>query len=192
MNALGYILAGAAGFAAGAGVVYFAVYKPEKSMHEEELRDQAEYYHSKYEKKLSSIENRQEEIKEQGEMIRETQEKLEKLRTPYSTYSDFDSKEAYLASLQGPKEDPNVYDIDGREFVNGGITYEKVSLRVYEGDGTVTNCDGDTEEPVVGSDLIGVENLNRLIDGDETELYLRDDEHMVDYEIDKVEGTYVE
>ena len=82
-----------------------------------------------------------------------------------------------------------MYDISADDFINGALTYDKISLRVFIEDGTVVD---ENDEPVIGDDLIGIENLNRILDGDEDGLYLRDDERMIDYEVDKADGAYTD
>lgn len=174
------------GALAGAGATYYLVVKPERKRNEEEVKDIVDYYHKKNDR-LNKIEKKQKEIKAEGEMIRETQEKLKKLITPYNTFSDENEKEEYLATLESPKEDPEVYDISANDFINGALTYDKVSLRVFIEDGTVID---ENDEPVIADDMIGIDNLNRILDGEENELYLRDENNEVDYEIDVLNGSY--
>ena len=181
-------LAFVGGAIAGAGAAYVLLVKPEKERHEEEIKDIVEYYHGNTEKRLDDIKKRQEDLKAEGEMIRDAQDKLKKLATPYDTFSDEGmTAEEFRASLESPKEDPQVYDISADDFINGNITYEKVSLRLFEADGVVVD---ENDEPVIADDLIGIANLNRLVDGEEEGLYLRDDDKLIDYEIDRVEGAY--
>lgn len=187
-NKLGYILAFVGGAAVGAGAAYFAVKDKERKRADEEIKDTREYYRNKYSSR-EELNKRVEDIKAEGELIRETQKKFEKAITPYNTFSDEDEKEKYLATLESPKEDPHVYDISADDFINGALTYDKISLRVFIEDGTVVD---ENDEPVIGDDLIGIENLNRILDGTEDGLYLRDDERMIDYEVDKADGAYTD
>lgn len=187
-NKLGYILTFVGGAAVGAGAAYFVVKDKERKRADEEIRDTREYYHKKYSSR-EELNEKVEEIKAEGKMIRETQEKFEKAITPYNTFSDEEEKEEYLATLESPKEDPHVYDISADDFINGALTYDKVSLRVFVNDGTVVD---ENDEPVIGDDLIGIENLNRILDGTEEGLYLRDDDKMIDYEVDKADGAYTD
>ena len=190
MNIGKYLAAFIGGATVGAGIGYIIIHEKERKRADEEIRDVREYYHNRTEKKHEELARKAEDIKAEGKMIREAQKKLERMNTPYTTFSDEGmSAEEFRATLQSPKDDPQVYDISAEDFINGAITYDKVSLRLFEGDGVVVD---ENDEPVIADDLIGVDNLNRLIDGEEDGLYLRDEDKEVDYEIDKVEGSYSE
>lgn len=102
-------------------------------------------------------------------------------------YNKAVKKEGEVESIRQKPTKAMIYVISEEEYMEEG-DYDKVSLEYFEGDKTLVD---DRDIPVDDPDaIIGEGTLDDFVISDDAEMYVRNDNISIDYELTKSEGSY--
>lgn len=178
-------------FLMGATISALITYRVTKSRYEEIVEEEIEHIREDFFKELgSSGESKTEDDEEldidRAEDIR-TNARLTKKYIRYNSTLDFDEPSATQDIFRGP------YVISVTSFNEEMKHYDKVSLQYYNEDDTLTD---ETDEVI--NDLITLIGDHALVcfgDSDSNDpdvVYIRNDQLGIDYEIVRLDKSYVE
>lgn len=103
-------------------------------------------------------------------------------------YNKAVKKEGEVESIRQKPTKAMIYVISEEEYMEEG-DYDKVSLEYFEGDKTLVD---DRDIPVDDPDaIIGEGTLDDFVISDDAEMYVRNDNISIDYELTKSEGSYI-
>lgn len=104
-------------------------------------------------------------------------------------YNKAVKKEGEVESIRQKPTKAMIYVISEEEYMEEG-DYDKVSLEYFEGDKTLVD---DRDIPVDDPDaIIGKGTLDDFVISDDAEMYVRNDNISIDYELTKSEGCYID
>ena len=118
----------------------------------------------------------------------------------YSTIDNFYQERAenmkqYINDIKAESEHPeddrpaDVYEITEEEFSETELGFDKEILKYYTDDDLLINEeDGDPDLALMS--VLSDEDLDKLRNSNEQELYFRYDQYGTDYDIVRVEGSY--
>ena len=169
----------AAGALVGAAVAAKAVREKYQQEAEEEIAEMREYYREKQQ------ENKTEEVKEEKDEPTEEYKEIVKDEgyTNYTQYNDVKPEE----KIDDDVEDewtPSI--IDPEEF-GEDPSYDTATLTYFK-DGVLA----DEVDEVMDPKMVGEENLKIFDEFGARSIYVRNDEHMIDFEIIRDEYPYSE
>lgn len=102
-------------------------------------------------------------------------------------YNKAVKKEGEVESIRQKPTKAMIYVISEEEYMEEG-DYDKVSLEYFEGDKVLAD---DRDIPVDDPDsIIGEGTLDDFVISDDAEMYVRNDNISIDYELTKSEGSY--
>lgn len=102
-------------------------------------------------------------------------------------YNKAVKKEGEVESIRPKPTKAMIYVISEEEYMEEG-DYDKVSLEYFEGDKILVD---DRDIPVDDPDaIIGEGTLDDFVISDDAEMYVRNDNISIDYELTKSEGSY--
>lgn len=102
-------------------------------------------------------------------------------------YNKSVKKEGEVESIRQKPTKAMIYVISEEEYMEEG-DYDKVSLEYFEGDKMLVD---DRDIPVDDPDaIIGEGTLDDFVISDDAEMYVRNDNISIDYELTKSEGSY--
>ena len=111
----------------------------------------------------------------------------ERIVMQYNTVSKSEGEVERPEPKDEPKTSMSIYVISEEEFMEEG-EFDKVSLEYFEGDGIlVDDRDIPVDDP---ASILGEGTLDDFVISDDPEMYVRNDNISVDYELTKSEGSY--
>lgn len=174
-----------AGAAIGAVSAYYLTKKAVESKYDGQLDAQRDYYISKYEKPLKKAPKKEEELKSitpnlpgrevYTKVIAESRERAKKEHE----YVNYDRITAPEAPQDDEPGDIFIIPYDRFEGENADTEYDSQTLTWYEGDNMLTRPDDSIVDIV---EYIG-DNLKAFNGNDKEVIYVRNERHMVDYEV---------
>lgn len=203
----------------GATAAHFLTKKKVIEEAESEIEDMRQYY---LEKAETLLKNKQKEESSLGEKMvegfskgvsntkskfssEENKPSLEDIAREKGYMKDIVRESGYIdyanaASKESPEEDtgegenmahpdPDIWQITDEQYVTECLNYEKREFRYYIEDNTLCNEEDEVLEPKYTVTDIAIKNLLK----DDVELvYVRNDMLKIDYEIQKMFGSYSE
>lgn len=174
----------AAGALVGAAVAAKAVRERYHQEAEEEIAEMREYYREKEQKRREAEENEAvEEVKEETESEYKEIVK-EKGYTNYTQYNDTESENNKIDDDVEDEWTPCIIDVE--EF-GEDPSYDTATLTYFK-DGVLA----DEVDEVMDPKMVGEENLKIFDEFGARAIYVRNEEHMIDFEIIRDEYPYSE
>lgn len=196
----------------GATTAHFLTKKKVIEEAESEIEDMRQYYLEKAEtllknnqKEESSLEEKRASNSKSKFSSEENKPSLEDIAREKGYMKDIIRERGYVdyakaASNESPEEetgegenlahpDPDIWEITDEQYVTECLNYEKREFRYYIEDNTLCNEEDEVLEPKYTVTDIAIKNLLK----DDVELvYVRNDMLKIDYEIQKMFGSYSE
>lgn len=207
------------GGAIGATVSYFLTKKKINDEADREIEEMRQYYLEKAEKLIKDNEKETNSINTPSEAVEAPQSDSKQSKAKFPTEEEKPSMEAYAAERgilpknytnysnyyqsnkgDGPEEETGegenlahpsaeIYEIEDSQYFTECLNYEKREFRYYIEDETLCNEEDEVLEPKY---TVGESAIKTLLKDEVELIYVRNDVIHIDYEVQKMFGSYNE